>query len=606
MQPRKKLETLLFPVAALLVVALLLFAERAGVAFQARQPALSRLPEEAVRQKPLFSETPKECLTLIDSTFPFQEDFIEQFTFVLKSMWVGYEFSDVAAQKPLPALENYKTVVIAFPDLSKLGGALVRLNQWVEQGGRVMFLYPCEPSPTLGALADKLGISDGGTQYSKIYGMRIKTDFMAGGKDFTYEWGDYPYVALSVSLKPSATAHMVSETGMPLLWENPYGKGRYVVNNLDMIEKNTRGYIGAAYSLLYDDFAYPVINSAVFFLDDFPSPVPMGNGEYISKYFHRDIASFYSSVWWPDMLELGKRYGIKYTGLIIESYDDKTAPPFERYQDVSRFNYFGRMLLSEGGEIGYHGYNHQPLCFDGFDYKGKVDYHLWHSEEGAAQSVQEMADFRKTLFPENNASVYVPPSNILSEEGRTMLVSRFPQIKTLSGVYLKEDYEYEQEFCVSGDGIVELPRITSGTQIDGYMHWSALNELNFHFVSSHFMHPDDVLDEDRGAAKGWNSMRDTLEQYLRWLADSAPSLRHQTGSEASGAVQRYDGLGLRRISTPEGLTLEIDNFHDEAYFLARIRGGASRKVTGGSLEQLSGDLYLLKATANRVKIEIER
>lgn len=77
-----------------------------------------------------------------------------------------------------------------------------------------------------------------------------------------------------------------------MLWERNYGKGRFVVNNHGMCEKVTRGLTAAAYSLLQDVFAYPVIISSVFFLDDFPSPVPMGNGEYIRKYFGRTFPAF--------------------------------------------------------------------------------------------------------------------------------------------------------------------------------------------------------------------------------------------------------------------------------------------------------------------------
>ena len=57
-----------------------------------------------------------------------------------------------------------------------------------------------------------------------------------------------------------------------------------------------------------------------------------------------------------------------------------------------------------------------------------------------------------------------------------------------------------RNFEVAKDGIVEQPRIISGAIIDNYMKMAALSELNMHFVNSHFIHPDDLLDEDRGAA----------------------------------------------------------------------------------------------------------
>ena len=92
---------------------------------------------------------------------------------------------------------------------------------------------------------------------------------------------------------------------------------------------------------------------------------------------------------------------------------------------------------------------------------------------------------------------------------------------------------------VSEDGVIETPRIISGCVIDDYMEIAALSELNFHFINSHFQHPDDVLDPDRGAEQGWEAMFARLTEYVDWLYTAAPDLRNLTGSEMAAAVQRY-------------------------------------------------------------------
>ena len=66
------------------------------------------------------------------------------------------------------------------------------------------------------------------------------------------------------------------------IWENSYGKGKFVVDNFGLCEKATRGFFAASYSLLTDVMVYPVLNGSVFYLDDFPSPVPMET-EHISN-----------------------------------------------------------------------------------------------------------------------------------------------------------------------------------------------------------------------------------------------------------------------------------------------------------------------------------
>ena len=184
-----------------------------------------------------------------------------------------------------------------------------------------------------------------------------------------------------------------------------------------------------------------------------------------------------------------------------------------------------------------------------------------------------------------------------------MLAQKFPQIKTIASNYFTGDCAYTQEFEVADDGIVEQPRIISGAILDDYMQMAAVSELNMHFVNSHFMHPDDLLDEDRGAKLGWEKLKNRLEEYMDWLYDSAPELRNLTGSELSGAIERYGALTYEKNVTDKSVELKLDHFYDEAYLMIRFNDGIPGKVTGGELERVTGNLYLLHAVNDEVTIE---
>ena len=135
------------------------------------------------------------------------------------------------------------------------------------------------------------------------------------------------------------------------------------------------------------------------------------------------------------------------------------------------------------------------------------------------------------------------------------------------------------------------------------MRLAAMSELNMHYVSTHFMHPDDLLDVDRGAAEGWETYKGGLKDYLKWLSAAAPDLRRQTGTECSAAIQRYAQLTVTLDSTDTAWTLHLGNFADEAWLFFRANEGTPGKVTGGELTRLTGNLYLLKANADTVRIE---
>ena len=131
-----------------------------------------------------------------------------------------------------------------------------------------------------------------------------------------------------------------------------------------------------------------------------------------------------------------------------------------------------------------------------------------------------------------------------------------------------------------------------------------MSELNYQYVQSHFTHPDDTLDEDRGAALGWEYMSGCLEDYIEWVYESAPSICNVTGSGMGRAVEKYDKLTLQREYTDEGIRLRLGSFSGEACFLVRISDGVIEGASGCSYEHISGSMYLLTADSDEIMIYI--
>ena len=79
------------------------------------------------------------------------------------------------------------------------------------------------------------------------------------------------------------------------------------------------------------------------------------------------------------MMSLAAEHGVRYTGVMIENYEDETDGKIKKQTDTQRFQYFGNMILHQGGELGYHGYNHQPLSLSNVDYGDVLPYKTWIS-----------------------------------------------------------------------------------------------------------------------------------------------------------------------------------------------------------------------------------
>lgn len=595
--------------AVFIAMAAVLLVERAGVQYSAGQHKLGMLAaNDAVpASSAIFGQKPT-CLVITDSDQAGVEDVKELFDQILLDMKIAHRDVDLALDgaDAIPSLTSYDRVILLMPSLDGLGTHLSDIMSWVSAGGSLTLAMPPDNSGYLQVIAPKLGIESAGYDYVKAESIVPSEDFMLGGGE-RYELSDPFDSSLSVSLRETARVWAkTGDAGVPLIWSNDCVSGRTVVCNIGIYDKVMRGFYASAISLLGDATAYPVINSAVFYFDDFPSPVPSGDGTYIKRDYGLSIADFYTKVWWPDLQKLAQKYGIRYTGVMIENYEDtvnQTEPA--RQADTKQFRYFGGMLLQMGGELGFHGYNHQPLALWDTDYGTLYDYKTWKNKETLVASLNELIAFQDEVLPNAHGSVYVPPSNILSACARELIGTDVPRIKTIASTYFEDgtDLPYVQEFGVASDGIVEQPRIVSGGMVDdSYMRLAAVSELNMHYVSTHFMHPDDLLDPDRGAREGWEVYKGGLTDYLDWLTKSAPDLRRQTGSECSGAIQRFSSVTVSVDTSADAWTLSLGNFHDEAWLMFRANNGEPGAVTGGEITHLTGDLYLVKATDKTVTI----
>ena len=603
---------ILFILFLFLLVATILFIELSGVNALLSQRQLDLLPNDRIVLKDdANASLPKKTLLLRDSSETNSNLAYEQFYYILSDMKVGYKEVDLAKES-VPLLIGYEEVIVLLSDVTPMGEAIATLAEWVKAGGKAYFPLTLESNHVSDTILQKLGINDASNEYYTVESIYVYEDYMIGGGSafaLTSPFDCSRTFELCKDAEVFATAE--TEDGIPLVWRNRYGDGVFVVSNIGIYEKALRGFYAASYSLLADTCAYPVINASVFYLDDFPSQIPDGNSEYIMRDYHTTIRDFYVNIWWPAMMNFSDAYGIKYTGLAIESYDDNTDGTLEAKPDTSTFINFGNMLLRKGGELGYHGYNHQPLCLPDSDYKGLYSYKTWDSEQSMKKAFDALIAFCKKLFPETEFSLYVPPSNLLSDEGREFLIANYPHIKTISGIYFDDaeyselDFNCMQEFDVDANGVVDQPRIISGFILDDFQSIAALSELNMHFVNTHFTHPDDALDEERGAALGWEELKNRFDKYLSWLYTSAPTIRNMTGTEASAAVQRFAAVAPTTVTSGNKVVITINNFYDDAQLLVRFNTGTPIDVQGGTLTHLTGDLYLLSATQSVVDITLE-
>ncbi len=94
------------------------------------------------------------------------------------------------------------------------------------------------------------------------------------------------------------------------------------------------------------------------------------------------------------------------------------------------------------------------------------EYKIWPSQEKMVQALEEVSNYLKSVFPNYKFRSYVPPSNIIDKKGKEALKKVFPDIKVIASVLEgdsdKDDVHCVQEFSKDSQGILSIPRFSSG------------------------------------------------------------------------------------------------------------------------------------------------
>ena len=510
-------------------------------------------------------------LVLYDPTDPVSLDIKENMEWVLHYLKKEAHFVDVSnfegTDKP------YSMIIITFESLNKISD-IPNVLEYVTNGGHVFLAMRPMMDPVFQSISRKLGIIEVGDELTAS-GIHFTSNVFIQNRDLHVPGDVVSNSSLYVSLDPESRLLAKTDEEIPLLWDYPYKKGKFMVFNGSTLHlKGNRGLLVGAMSMLPDYFIYPIMNVKLLYIDDFPAYYSDTIDEGLYREYKMNKTTFFRNVWWPEMLQLVEAYGIRFTGALIQTYNNRVKPPFEEDEgtDQRALVLYGKELLNHGGELGIHGYNHQPLTLDP-RISGYFNYNTWKSTEDMILSLQEVHRYSKIAYPDYSYRNYVPPSNVLSEEGRTAIKAALPEVNSISSLYLDDPSRrsYIQEFEIAEDGLIELPRITSGYNDDPYVRWSFLNTINSLGVFSHFIHPDDVLDRERSGEKSWEELRDEFALMIQDVGEQFPWLRMVTASEAALELQKYASSDLYFEETENGIKGYVNGFRGETYLLLRTK-----------------------------------
>ncbi|MFR7936839.1 MAG: DUF2194 domain-containing protein [Clostridium perfringens] len=151
---------------------------------------------------------------------------------------------------------------------------LQQLISYVKKGGNLVFAQRPLISDNLKSISKDIGIekmlSDEPIDADSMY---VMSNVLIKGYGLK-RTEDTENSSLKVELTKDSLVHIKADKDIPLLWEKSLESGKVIFSNGQFLgEKGNRGLLTGVLYRTGKNFIYPIINSKVFYIDDFPAPI---------------------------------------------------------------------------------------------------------------------------------------------------------------------------------------------------------------------------------------------------------------------------------------------------------------------------------------------
>ena len=176
-----------------------------------------------------------------------------------------------------------------------------------------------------------------------------------------------------------------------------------------------------------------------------------------------------------------------------------------------------------------------------------------------------------------------------------MLKESIPSLVTISSLYSEDgsNRAYVQEFEIASDAVVEMPRISSGYVPNDSNEWEMANAITSIGVFSHFIHPDDVISEDRSHGT-WTEMEQAFEHFMKDAHTRYPWLQAMNATDAAYHIANILHSQVTFNYTATEINGTIEHFNQPQSFVLRTLHPV-REMKNGDFEKIDDNTYLITA-----------
>ncbi|MAY60592.1 MAG: hypothetical protein CML29_00110 [Rhizobiales bacterium] len=513
----------------------------------------------------------------------------------MNNLCAGLDFSriefvvtDIQRLAAWPSLDAFSVVVLSTSMLSKVSpDRFDAIRAFVEKGGGLVaacrLWHP--------KLAGLFGLPETKPALSVSEGLVVRGELFPGLASLH---SDIPGWNFRHSRIPTAAGSLPADCdvladdgdGQPVLWMRDVGEGRVFYWNTASTDRRVLRGLVLQTVLGASGCGVGAIGAfAIFQIDDFPPSLSDEIREPVAReYPGVDQTEFLFDIWHRDMLALKRKHDLRFTYYAIANYFDiDTAPgadlkaPAVRSGAESFQVRFKRSLgIAADDELGFHGYNHEPLIADHWP-----DLEVLHAKLEIARKIWlENA-------PGGPPRSWVPANNWFQASHIATLAEVFPEIGIVCSLAAAGHYRLgeQREFGPEPwhPSLLGLPRQTFGYVATDRVKLAMLSQIAAMGVWSHFIHPDDVYDVPSDGEEA-DYQRNAEWRFWRQPNESGlPGLFNELDAWLTEARALFPWLEF--VTTSEGAERYRDHMANEV----EVRHGNDRVLITSTS---GGDFYL--------------
>jgi len=493
---------------------------------------------------------------------------------------VGVRIKDVSALRFFD-LQNFAGIVYALDrcPMTYCGYIYDLFSTFVRNGGTLLFTMPLQ-SRELQRLS---GNQNKDATFATGDGLWFLKGAFLGLEGLSVSGSTFkPSVILS-KLGPECRV-LAKTSNTPVWWRCKLGKGEVIaLNAYEFIERHFLGLLVQSLMDTEGFHAMPILAWKLEFIDDCPLPFTDNPIESLGK----TDSEFYSTDFYDMLLQARKEYGLKFVFLPVFSYDDRVEPPFPApFEGTTkeRVLAFARRIIQDDFEVGLHGTNHiSPALSGGVSQNFKDRHALDQWFKKAYASCLEVFGYPPLVF--------VPPNNYIDTAGFEALFKSIPTIRVVSSLFAGTEVETQQDFMVDPErpGIAHIPRTWAGYFLEEEALLGFINGIMSFGVSSHFIHPDDIIDPERSKGRSWHEMRSSFLRAMKMIQQRFPFLRTIGIMDAyyELLMMEHHGPRCKRVSKKQLVVERSPGVSSQFYMLIRVPDGtiSNLKIRGASVVQ---------------------